>query len=56
MMEKRNTTEMLVDSSQRKEAEQLAQVLTSLKEQRRVDLESFLKAVDFLEQREGRTA
>ncbi len=55
-MSKRTETETLVRSEQKKEAEAVAKVLTNLSEQKRVDLESFLKAVDFLEQRNNRSA
>lgn len=55
-MSKRTETETLVRSEQKKEAEAVANVLMNLSEKKQVDLENFLKAVDFLEQRNSRSA
>ena len=55
-MSKGTETEMLVRSEQKQEAEAVAKVLMNLSEKKRVDLENFLKAVDFLEQRNNKTA
>ena len=55
-MSEKNGTETLVRSDQKQEAEAVAKVLMNLSEKKRVDLENFLKAVDFLEQRNSKTA
>ena len=55
-MSEKNGTDTLVRSDQKQEAEAVAKVLMNLSEKKRVDLESFLKAVDFLEQRNSKTA
>lgn len=55
-MSEKNGTETLVRSDQKQEVEAVAKVLMNLSEKKRVDLESFLKAVDFLEQRNSKTA
>lgn len=49
-------TETMVSSDCRTEAERVAKVLTGLSERNQIDLENFLKAIDFLEKRENKTA
>ena len=51
-----NCTETMVDSDCRPEVEKVAKMLTGLSEKNQINLESFLKEVDFLEQRENKTA
>lgn len=51
-----NCTETMVNSDCRSEVEKVAKMLTGLSEKNQINLESFLKAIDFLEQRENKTA
>lgn len=45
-----NCTETMVSIDCKPEAERVAKVIAALSEKNQMDLESFLKAVDFLEQ------
>lgn len=51
-----NCTETMISSDCKPEAEKVAKVLTVLSEKNQINLEAFLKAIDFLEQGENKTA